>query len=285
VETNSDADGDLFAGVNYAQQKADTVSMSWSGPEWEGQSFYEATVFNRPRVTFLAASGDQPGVVRYPASSANVIAVGGTGFATDSQGYVILPVTESGWSDQYGGAGGGCSAYTPQPSYQASWVPSTCTMRGVPDVSMDADPASGVMVYISKQGGWIVYGGTSLACPMLAGLIATVNGYRAVTAGKAATAPLGDALRALYSAATHNYTLYFNDVKTGGRPFAAGPRWDFITGLGSPKAGPLMLYLVANTYPPNHVAEIRGAPAVRPSLPIRPASDPGGARTTPSPPQ
>ena len=269
VEAHSDSDADLFAAVNYAQQKATIVSMSWSGPEWEGQQFYEATVFNRSHVTFLAASGDQPGVVRYPASSANVIGVGGTSFATNSLGFVILPVTESGWSDQYGGTGGGCSVYTPQPSYQATWAPSTCKMRGVPDISLDADPASGVMVYISRQGGWVVYGGTSLACPMLAGLLANVNGYRAVTAGKSASAPLGDALLSIYTAATRNYTLYFNDVKTGGRPFAAGPRWDFSTGLGSPKAGALMQYLVTSTDPPNSFPGDAGSPAVRRFSPVK----------------
>jgi subtilase family serine protease len=117
-------------------------------------------------------------------------------------------------------------------------------MRGIPDVAMDADPASGVMVYISRQGGWWAYGGTSLACPMFAGIIVNVNSYRASTWSKTTvSAPLNTALADLYAAADANYGMYFNDIKSGGSPFSSGPNWDFVTGLGSPKAGPLMGYL------------------------------------------
>jgi subtilase family serine protease len=250
VEANSSSDVDLFAAVNYAKQHASVVSMSWSGPEWQGQSYYDNSVFKQTGVTFLAASGDSDAEVGYPAASANVIAVGGTKFATNSQGYVVLPATETGWTDQSGGSGGGCSVYTPQPPFQkkgpnGSWVPSaTCTMRGIPDVAMDADPASGVLVYISRQGGWWTYGGTSLACPMFAGIIVNVNSYRASTWSKSTvSAPLNTALADLYAAADANYGMYFNDIKSGGSPFSSGPNWDFVTGLGSPKAGPLMSYL------------------------------------------
>ena len=246
VEASSASDADLFAAVNYAKQHATVVSMSWSGPEWSGQTYYDASVFSQPNVTFLAASGDTAGELGYPSTSANVVAVGGTSFATNSKGYVILPVIESAWTNYYGGSGGGCSAYTAQPAFQALWVPSSCKRRGVPDVSLDADPASGVLVYISRQGGWWIYGGTSLACPMLAGLIADVNGYRSYALGKTASPPLGQALKDLYSAAYYSYSLYFNDIQKGGDPFAAFPRWDFVTGLGSPKAGALMQYLVSS---------------------------------------
>jgi subtilase family serine protease len=248
VEANSASDSDLFAAVNYAKQHAAVVSMSWSGPEFQGQSYYDSSVFNQAKVTFLAATGDSDSVVGYPASSANVIAVGGTSFATNAQGYVILPVTETGWTDQYGGSGGGCSAYTAQPAFQAPWLSTTnCKMRGIPDVSLDSDPASGALVYISRQGGWWIYGGTSLACPMMAGIIADVNGYRASTLGKSASQPLSKALADLYAAASYNYTLYFNDIKSGGRPLISGPRWDFVTGLGSPKASALMQYLLSSS--------------------------------------
>jgi subtilase family serine protease len=241
VEANSSSDADLFAAVNYARQHASVVSMSWSGPEWQGQGYYDTSVFKQTGVTFLAASGDNDAAVGYPASSANVIAVGGTSFATDYEGNVVLPVTETGWSDEYGGSGGGCSAYTAQPAFQKSWVPPSCKMRGIPDVAMDADPSSGVLVYISRQGGWWIYGGTSMACPMFAAIIADVNGYRASTGSKSTVSPpLSTALADLYAAAYANYGMYFNDIKSGGYPFVAGPKWDFVTGLGSPKANALM---------------------------------------------
>jgi hypothetical protein len=78
---------------------------------------------------------------------------------------------------------------------------------------------------------------------MFAGIIADVNGYRVSTWGKSASQLLSNALQDLYSAATYNYGMYFNDIKSGGKPFGSGPRWDFVTGLGSPKANSLAPYL------------------------------------------
>jgi subtilase family serine protease len=242
VEANSASYADLFTAVNYAKQHASVVSMSWGGSEMSGQGLYDTTVFSQAGVTFVAASGDSDASVEYPASSANVIAVGGTSFALNSKGYVILPVIQSAWTDKYGGSGGGCSAYTPQPAFQKTWVPSSCAMRGVPDLALDADPASGVPVYISRQGGWWIYGGTSLSCQLFAGILADMNGYRISTYYKSAQAPLSTALADLYSAAGVSYATYFLDITSGGGPDSAGPRWDFVTGLGSPTSS-LMNYL------------------------------------------
>src|ERR1019366_6127791 len=49
---------------------------------------------------------------------------------------------------------GGCSAYTPSLAFQKPLVPTICKRRAVPDISMDADPNSGVLVQISLQGGY-----------------------------------------------------------------------------------------------------------------------------------
>lgn len=243
VEANSGSNPDLFAAVNYARQHASVVSMSWGGPEMCSQSLYDSTIFNQPGVTFVAASGDADAEVQYPASSPYVIAVGGTKFATDSRGNVILPVTETAWTAMGGGSGGGCSTYTLQPTFQKAWVPSSCTTRGIPDLALDADPASGVQVYISRQGGWSIFGGTSLSCQLFAAILADVNGYRTSTYYHTAITPLNSLLPQLYSLASSSYATYFNDITSGGNPFSAGPRWDFVTGLGSPNAAALMNYL------------------------------------------
>jgi hypothetical protein len=49
------------------------------------------------------------------------------------------------------------------------------TYRNVPDVAADADPFTGVGIYIKDEGGWVQYGGTSLSCPIWAGFPSNVS--------------------------------------------------------------------------------------------------------------
>jgi subtilase family serine protease len=77
-----------------------------------------------------------------------VLSVGGTTLNIDSAGNYI---SESGWS----GSGGGISLYESKPSYQSALPYSK---RSNPDVSYNADPATGVPVYdtvsYAGQTGW-----------------------------------------------------------------------------------------------------------------------------------
>lgn len=162
VEAHSDNDSDLFAAINTARRWAgvSVVSMSWGGSEYSGQSSYDS-YFTTPAghggVTFIAASGDSGAydytrvstkAVEYPASSPNVLGVGGTYLSADSVGNYL---SESGWgngssSGTYGGSGGGISTVVRQPSWQKGVVTQSTTYRTVPDVAFDADPSSGVAV-------------------------------------------------------------------------------------------------------------------------------------------
>jgi len=103
----------------------------------------------------------------YPAVSPHVVAAGGTMIHRKASGTLT---GETAWS----GSGGGPSAYEARPHYQDSLVARVGSRRGAPDVSFDADPNSGVAVYDSTpcQGlsGWLVFGGTSVAAPSLAGV-------------------------------------------------------------------------------------------------------------------
>src|SRR5437764_1241914 len=76
-----------------------------------------------------------------------------------------------GWSETvWSGAGSGCSAYITKPSWQTD---TRCSRRTVADVSADADPNTGVSVYDSfRTTGWLVFGGTSVASPIVAGVYA-----------------------------------------------------------------------------------------------------------------
>src|SRR5262249_1424216 len=130
-----------------------------------GESGSEASMdqqfFNHPGVAIFASSGDSGFGASYPATGANVIAVGGTTLATSSsaRGWV-----EKAWS----GAGAGCSSSVAKPSWQTDHADGQgCSMRMESDVSAVADPNTGVAVF---DGGWQVVGGTSAASPLVAGI-------------------------------------------------------------------------------------------------------------------
>src|SRR5205085_10463 len=71
------------------------------------------------------------------------------------------------------GTGGGASLFEPRPAYQSGVT--TNPNRATPDVAMLADPSTGVAIF---QGGlWVngTVGGTSLATPLWAGLVALLD--------------------------------------------------------------------------------------------------------------
>ena len=132
------------------------------------------------------------------------MAVGGTSLDIDSSGDYL---GESAWAD----GGGGISAVESQPSYQVGKVNGTSsTKRTVPDVSMDADPNTGVYVLDSYDGGCFQVGGTSLATPMWAGLIAIANQGRALD-GQSTLNGLTQTLPTLYNLPSSD----FHDITTG----------------------------------------------------------------------
>ena len=96
--------------------------------------------------------------------------MGGTTLNVDSSGDYL---SESAWTN----GGGGISLYEPQPAYQAGKVNgTTATQRTVPDVSMDADPATPVAVLDTFDSpNYIEVSGTSLSCVMMAGVIAIAD--------------------------------------------------------------------------------------------------------------
>lgn len=163
VEANSNALSDLGKAVNTAVSLgARYVSNSYGGPEFAGETTYSSSYYNHPGVAVTASSGDEGYGAQYPAASRYVTAVGGTSLirTSNSRGW-LEPV----WS----GAGAGCSSYEGKPAYQRD---SGCTRRTIADVSAVSDPQTGVAVYDSTpaagQSGWLVFGGTSVAAPIIA---------------------------------------------------------------------------------------------------------------------
>ncbi|HJQ75359.1 MAG TPA: hypothetical protein VJ814_10745, partial [Gaiellaceae bacterium] len=110
VEASSNSFDDLGAAENEAAALgANVISNSWGGGDFSGESYYDS-YFNHG-IVITASTGDSGYGVEYPASSQDVIGVGGTTLnVTASNGYG----SESAWS----GAGSGCSGSEPKPSWQ-----------------------------------------------------------------------------------------------------------------------------------------------------------------------
>jgi Pro-kumamolisin, activation domain/Bacterial Ig-like domain (group 1)/Subtilase family len=125
--------------------------------------------------TCLDGSQDTIGV---PADSPNATAVGGT---SPTFGPGLTYGSESWWDEQEaapaGGAGGyGVSRYFSRPSYQNGLTASST--RSVPDLSFTADPHAGVTLCQADAGGCPdgqLWGGTSMAAPAVAALVADFN--------------------------------------------------------------------------------------------------------------
>ena len=163
-------------------------------------------------------------LVNYPAASQYVTAVGGTTVLTNADGNYD---TEVAWN----AGGGGISQFEYSPFWQvAANVPSSAlSSKGIPDVSMDADPESGANVYVN--GAWEGVGGTSLSSPLAMGVWARLI---------SANPKLGFAPITFYSLYDGTGVLGsypkggFHDILVGANGlYTAGPGWDFTTGLGT----------------------------------------------------
>ena len=133
------------------------------------------------------------------------------------------------------GSGGGLSLYESEPSYQQG-VQSTGS-RTTPDVSMNADPATGAWIAdsynLDPSNPFEVVGGTSLSAPAFAGLVALVNQGR-VAAGEAvlnSSSPT-ETQQALYSLPQADY----NSITSGSNGYTANAGYNLVTGLGTPVA-------------------------------------------------
>jgi subtilase family serine protease len=162
VEAASNSFANLGTAVNRAATMgAVAISNSYGGNEFSTETSADNSYFNHPGVAITASSGDSGYGVEYPAASPKVVAVGGTSLARSGSAF-----TETAWN----GAGSGCSAYEAKPAWQSD---PSCAKRAVADVSAVADPSTGVWVYDTYgDPGWEVFGGTSVASPIIASVYA-----------------------------------------------------------------------------------------------------------------
>lgn len=257
IEANSSNFSDLESAVQRAVTMGATeISNSYGGPE--EPSVLGDTAYQHPGIVVTASSGDHGyldwteggSAPLFPASSPDVVAVGGTALTHTGGAW-----TSTAWSE----TGGGCSSFFNAPSWQtatSTWAATGCgSNRLSADVSAVGDPATGVAVYDSTpdgQGdptGWTVFGGTSVSSPIVASEFALAGGAQGASQPAATLyAHLGD------NSALYDVTSGSNGSCSGATACAAAPGLDGPTGVGSPIGlGAFSVAAIpapANTVPP-----------------------------------
>jgi subtilase family serine protease len=221
----------------------ETINLGFASPDWPASS---------PWVT--AVGGTSLGV-----SSTNTRVVEtGWGTSTYNCNTSTLACNRTGWLY---GAGGGYSAIFPEPDYQTN-AGLNFTGRGVPDVAALADPNAGYLVgqtqtfpHTCHGPGGASYdeyriGGTSLSCPIVAGIMALSDQQAGFAHGFAnpffygGTVSFYDVGPVNTAVARRNFNngvddcngtadrlRTFNDY-SGSPTQATGTGWDNVTGLG-----------------------------------------------------
>jgi hypothetical protein len=178
-------------------------------------------LFTTPGVVYISGNEGSLGIFDYPATSPNVIALGGTGFVRDPNGNFLREQATTFWA-------GGKSLYESRPSYQDGIESKVGSQRGIPDVAFAGDPINGAILYytsVSFDGfvGWIFEGNVGVAEAGVAGMI-----NRAGTHASSSQ----DELSMFYGSIGDS--TEFRDI-TKGQAFDifAAPGWDFLTGVGT----------------------------------------------------
>jgi kumamolisin len=264
VEACSSSTADLF----YAEQVAfryivdnypqgGQVSNSWQGGEFRGQSASDPLFADwnyvgvsgwKTHILAFASSGDggfEGSTTGYPSGNPWVISAGGTSVLRDSVTKNF--VSEACWA----GSGGGTSS---QETFATSFTGGNMGpwanfqfpifgqgSRRTPDLSSNADPASGVYVYSGFNGGWFIVGGTSVSSPSLAGIVNRAgNGLGSVfltpvTGGNDWFNTEENNLLYSQLATASAYNANFYDVQSGSNGTPALPSYDLCTGVGTPR--------------------------------------------------
>jgi kumamolisin len=231
-----------------AQAISDQVhicTMSWGGAEYTADETNLALLASN-KIVFCASSGDYGSVVSegssseavvYPASSPNAIGVGGTHLYVTAQNVRSLETDDNGDSNfpSGWGGGGGISTTFSLPSWQTglhytpvtsgvTGSPTSLTMRGVPDISA---PMSAYIYY--QSGTLAAAGGTSLACPTLAGMFARILQLTGVKRSSVDWNTLAYAHQSVF----YDITVG-KDTGSISNGYAGTSGWDPVTGLGPP---------------------------------------------------
>ena len=239
IESKSNSQTDIKTSVTTAVNLGvNIICMSFGTSEFSKQSSSEY-LFMNSNITFISASGDN-NIVSYPATSANVVAIGGSTLTLTNNN---TRNSETTWNL----SGCGPSIYTSKPIYQNNV--NGGSKRTIPDLSLIASP--GFSVYCSILNGYLSVNGTSIACCLFSGIVAIANQLR-----KNSNKPMINSISTsslclqnyLYEIIYINSNLYSTclyDITSGSDgSYNAGIGFDIATGLGSIKANVLCSQLV-----------------------------------------
>jgi hypothetical protein len=260
--STSQIDKALIAGVQYARKQAavSVVSMSWTENTITSDGTF-TTPAGHQGITFVAGSGDYGSPPSYPATSPNVLGVGGTYFprALDQEGDYSV---ESAWA----GSGGGVDPGEIEPKIQLP-VAGAVGGRAVPDVAFDA--GSAVAVYDSydyKSKPWVALSGTSIGAPAWSALLAIADQGRVMSGQPTLDGPT-QTIPDVYSIYQSNYySTAFHDITTGGNNAnQANVGYDQVTGLGTPRATTIAMALSGEISAPALIAPAQNAVVTTPT--------------------
>jgi subtilase family serine protease len=185
--------------------------------------------------------------VDLPASDPLALAVGGTSLRANRETGAYIGETAWNTPPSAGGpraGGSGFSRVFPRPLYQTG-IAAIGTTRGVPDVAADADARTGMAIAIhdNHDDALIGGGGTSVAAPLWAAIIALANQHAGHNLGfiNPALYQIGHSTH--YHQAFHDVTTGTNTVRSSTQTitgYSATPGWDPLTGWGSPNAQTLV---------------------------------------------
>lgn len=222
--------GEMDAFIAASKYGSDVISSSWGSDE-NMNTVASLKSFNAlfkhiaidEGIAITASSGDSGSSggetgknIIFPSSSPYVLSVGGTKLYSPSTTY-NNKTREIVWNL----TGGGVSKFFPMPSYQKGIVPAilSSTKRTIPDVALDADPDTGLLVYI--QNNVYIVGGTSLSAPAFASFIACASlGKKFINAS-------------LYSIYNKNFHDFHDIIEGSNGAYHAMRKYDCCTGLGS----------------------------------------------------
>ncbi|MGC8698841.1 MAG: S53 family peptidase [Candidatus Acidifodinimicrobium sp.] len=241
----------LLNAVNYTVNNlpVNAISISWGAPEGEYSSS-SLSEFNSifqnaydKGINVFAASGDSGAYnggnslsVNFPASSPNVISVGGTVLSVSSSGGYI---SETAWND----SGGGESGFFARPVFQ----PPLSSYREVPDVSFNA--GTPICAYINAS--WEGLTGTSMGAPAWSALSSLIEQKLSTNI---------QLLPSLYEVFQTAPSFGFHLIDSGCNGFyCANGNYSMVTGIGSPIAYPLVQILAKTSYQIPFLSNAEGA--------------------------
>jgi uncharacterized protein (TIGR03437 family) len=266
------------------QNLAPVITLSYGGCEAYNSTAFRAVAQQAVAqgITWLTASGDWGAATcditaptlqaskgpspSFPSTIPEITSVGGTGFddgntgkfwaaLNDPNGASALSyIPERAWNDSavrndLAAGGGGPSLLFAKPAWQTGPGVPDDNARDTPDISFAASPQH--YAYAIFSGGRMIFvGGTSVASPAFAGMLALLNQYL-VTNGSQPAPGLGNINPALYRLAQTSNGI-FHDITVGdillpctqsspgctgaGMGYIATPGYDLATGLGSADA-------------------------------------------------